>query len=156
MTTYLFDTTYILPFFGVEITISHIKEELERILVSKKQTILLSTCSLIEAKWKALHNFSKTRNQTYLTRANIALESFKTSQYFTLIDSWYLKDACNAADELYTHGHSDYMDCWIAGTAKVKEAIFITEDNPLKDAINQLPEWQNLSVLSWETFLSEA
>ena len=132
-----------------------LKEIWEPIFLKNKYELLISTCSLIEAKWKALRNFAKSGDLTFLTRANNALESFKASRYFTLVDSWFFRDICENSDELYRKGHPDYMDCWIAGTAKAREAVLITEDLPLKKIIALLPGWKSVSILSWTEFLAQ-
>lgn len=51
---WLFDTTYILPWFGINITIQNLKENLKLVLTNYKQAIAVTTCSLIEGKWRTI------------------------------------------------------------------------------------------------------
>src|SRR4030042_3627942 len=109
--SYRFDTTYILPFCGIDVQLPQIIEVLEKIAFSQKNQLLISSCSLLEAKYKAIRNYAKTEDRTYLDRVNIALLSFQSNNYFKVIDSWYLNEASANADNLYINGHKDYMDC---------------------------------------------
>ncbi len=155
MKSYLFDTTYILPFCGIDVQLPQIIESLEKITSSLKIEFYISSCSLLEAKSKAIRNYVKTKDRTYLDRVNIALLSFQSNPYFKVIDSWFLHEASANADILYISGQRDYMDCWIAATAKVKGAIFVTEDGLLKNKIRELADWKSLRVINWQEFLEE-
>lgn len=150
---WLLDSTYIMPFFGINVNIPDIKKDLAKILSANPSKIFTTTCSLIEAKWKAIRNYLKSGDRTHLKRANHALESFQQNKYISLIDAWFVRDASNWADQLLMEGHQDYMDCWIAGTAKVKNLVLVTEDRPLCELIKTLPSWQTLTYLNWTNFV---
>src|SRR5271157_4075144 len=158
MISYLLDTTYILPFFGIQVNVPRLEEFLEKLKspdTSMEHNYIISACSLIEAKWKAIRMYIQSQDATYLDYANIALESFKTNRYFEIVESWYNIEACKYADELLIHGHKDYIDCWIAGTAREKGATLVTEDGNLKDFVANISEWKNFKIYSWQEFLAE-
>ncbi len=155
MKSYLFDTTYILPFCGIDVDLPQIIEILEKIASSQKIELLISSCSLLEAKYKAIRNYVKTKDRSYLDRVNIALLSFQSNRYFKVIDSWYLHEASANADILYINGHKDYMDCWIAATAKVKGAVLVSEDLSLKQKVLELSDWKSLLIINWREFIEK-
>ena len=49
---YLLDTTYILPFFGINIKIKNIIDILSYITQNDSDNFMITSCSLIEAKWE--------------------------------------------------------------------------------------------------------
>jgi len=151
---WLLDSTYIMPFFSINISIPNIKQDLVKILSKGAGKIFLTSCSLIEAKWKAIRNYFKSGEKLYLERANNALLSFQHNKYIQLIDSWFVRDASKWADQLLIEGHQDYFDCWIAGTAMAKNLVLVSEDQPLNKIIKQLPSWNSFSCIPWIKFLS--
>ncbi|MHA1916765.1 MAG: PIN domain-containing protein [Candidatus Ranarchaeia archaeon] len=155
MNSWLLDTTYILPFFGINVEIKNIKNDLKKIITKLPDSLVVTSCSLIEGKWKTLQAYKKTRKNEYLTRGNLALEGFKTNRYFKILNPWIVPNATKFADELFQLGHVDYMDCWIAGTAKAENANLVTEDKQLKQLIKKIPNWKKMNILSWDTFLKK-
>ena len=137
---WLLDSTYIMPFFGINVRIPNLKKDLTRVLSANPGKIFVTSCSLIEAKWKAIRNYLKSGDKSYLKRANYALDSFRQNKYLILIDAWFVRDASNWADQLLIEGHQDYMDCWIAGTAKAKNFVLVSEDQPLRELIGKLDQ----------------
>jgi len=150
---WLLDSTYIMPFFGINVSILNIKKDLARVLSTNPGKIFLTTCSLIEAKWKAFRNYLKSGDKSYLERANYALDSFQQNKYLTLIDAWFVRNASKWADQLLIEGHQDYMDCWIAGTAKAKNLVLVSEDQPLCKLIGKLESWQSFTYIDWTKFI---
>ncbi|MBD3188365.1 PIN domain-containing protein [Candidatus Bathyarchaeota archaeon] len=149
---FLLDTTFIMPFFGIDVAIENFKEDLISLLSSSRDDLFITSCSLIEGKWKCIRNFTKSKNEEYLKRANNALESFQLNKYVKILDSWFVKDASKWADHLLVNGHQDYMDCWIAGTARALNLVLVTEDTPLVDLINDLDEWKLQKTIDWKVF----
>ncbi len=94
--------------------------------------------------------YTKESQPDYLERANKALLAFGKGSYFSVHNSWSIPNASYWADVLLKAGHKDYMDCWIAGTAKVLNLSFVTEDQPLVDTINKIPEWDDETIFSFE------
>jgi len=150
---WLLDSTYIMPFFGINVKISNLNSDLTKILTEKGGKIYITTCSLIEAKWKSIRNFSRSGNISYLKRANKVLESFQHNKYIKILDPWFIKDASKWADQLLIEGHLDYMDCWIAGTAKAKNLTFVSEDESLINLIKKLDDWKSLICVNWSKFI---
>jgi len=150
---WLLDSTYIMPFFGINVKIPNLNNDLAKILTEKSGKIYITTCSLIEAKWKSIRNFLKTGNISYLNRVNKVLESFQYNKYIKILNPWFVKDASNWADQLLIKGHQDYMDCWIAGTAMAKNLIFVSEDEPLIQLIKNLNTWKSLICINWQKFI---
>jgi len=155
MTAWLFDTTFILPFFGIDVAIPTLRDQLESILRARQLDILVSSCSLIEAKWNSIRQYQKTKNKDYLDGANQALASLQANKYMKIVDTWFVKDANAYADELLLCGHRDYMDCWIAATAKVQGLVLVSEDISLKELISEKIKWTDFRMVNWAEFLEE-
>lgn len=153
---WLLDSTYIMPFFGINVDIPDLKKSLVRLLPKSPGKIFVTSCSLIEAKWKGIRNYLKCGDKSYLERANNALESFQQNRYLTLLDAWFVKDASKWADQLLIEGHQDYMDCWIAGTAMAKNLVLITEDQSLCQRIKKLESWKSFSSITWSEFIDSS
>ena len=49
-------------------------------------------------------------------------------------------------------GHSDFFNCWIAGSAVALDGVFLSEDTELKRILKKIPETKNLIVWSWNEF----
>jgi predicted nucleic acid-binding protein len=155
MTAWLFDTTFILPFFGIDVAIPDLRDQLKSILSTRQLGIFISSCSLIEAKWNSIRQYQKTRDKDYLDGANQALASLQANKYMKIVETWFVKDANAFADELLLCGHRDYMDCWIAATAKVQGLVLVSEDKNLKELITEKTKWTEFRMVNWEEFLEE-
>jgi len=151
---WLLDSTYIMPFFGINVNIPNIKNDLTRLLFKVSGKIFVTSCSLIEAKWKAIRNYFKSGDKQYLERANSAFESFQQNKYITLLNAWFVRDASKWADQLLIEGHQDYFDCWIAGTAMAQNLVLISEDKPLFQIIKRLKAWKSFNCISWTDFIN--
>lgn len=151
---WLFDTTYILPWFGINITIQNLKENLKLVLTNYKQAIAVTTCSLIEGKWRTIRAQKREKQRAYLGRANIALQGFATGKCFEIIDPWRVPGVSILADELLMEGHQDYMDCWIAGTAKKLNLVLVSEDKGLQQLTSQITHWADFQIINWQNFLA--
>nr|MDO8119350.1 hypothetical protein [Candidatus Sigynarchaeota archaeon] len=154
---YLLDTTYIMPFFGIDVTIPDLKKDIARILPVHGKFIHITSCSLVEAKWKAIRNFNKTGRKEYLARANKALDSIGANKYIQVINAWFVKDASHRADALLFSGHQDYMDCWIAGAAVALNMTLVSEDEVLVQSIKKQDgvQWRAFRCIQWGDFLNE-
>ena len=152
---YLLDTTYILPFFGIDVRLERIRENLERLLRSEPALLATTTCSLIEGKWKAIRTYQQTENEAYLRYANDALVGLSHGTRFKIIIPWSNGDINSLSDELLVCGHPDYMDCWIAGSAVALNSILLTEDSELEKILKIIPDTKTLVVWSWDEFISK-
>ena len=118
-------------------------------------SIKISSCSLIESKWKAIRLSEKEKNNLYLERANKALLAFGAGNYFSILNSWFIPDASSYADEILKAGHKDYMDCWIAGTAKALNLKLVSQEKELSEVIESLSQWSNFHIYKWGEFIQE-
>ena len=155
MTEWLLDTTYILPYFGIDVKLPEIHETLRELQLNHAKSITISSCSLIEGKWKAISLSKKENNPLYLDRANKALLAFGAGKYFSIINSWFVPDASSYADEILKAGHKDYMDCWIAGTAKALNFNMVSQETALPEVIESLSHWNNFYIFKWDEFVEE-
>lgn len=152
---YLLDTTYILPFFGLPVDLEGVRDNLDLLLRQKPSLLAATTCSLIEGKWKAIREFQKTKNEAYLQYANDALVGLSHGKRLEIIVPWSNEEINALADTLLISGHTDYMDCWIAATAKVFDLIFVTEDESLRSFLGDLDNWQECRIINWRDFVGE-
>lgn len=152
---WLFDTTYILPWFGINVNILDLKKTLKEILNTQTGSIIVTSCSLIEGKWKSIREYRKKNNSEYLERANHALQAFAAGRYFQILNPWLIPEVTFLADELLKHGIKDYMDCWIAGTARKLGLKLVSEDDDLKQISSILGNWNDFKVIDWTQFVSE-
>jgi len=151
---WLLDSTYLMPFFGINVDIPNIKTDMAKILSQGSEKLFVTSCSLIEAKWKAIRNYLKSGDKSYLERANEAFDSFHQNRYIKLIDAWFIIDASKWADQLLIEGHQDYMDCWIAGTAMARNLVLVSEDQPLYELIKRVKSWKSFTCITWKEFVA--
>ncbi len=149
---YLFDTTYILPFFQIDVDLPNLKAEIEKILKGDLERYIPSIC-LIEAKWKTIREYQKTKNKTFIDRANVVIQSFIYSKYFEIIDPFKSIEVLNYADEVLVQGHKDYMDCLILATAKFHGFTLVSEDRKFPKIVDTL-KWE-LTIKRWSEFYKE-
>ena len=98
--------------------------------------------------------YHKSENEEYLKRANSAILSLYSENYFQIIDPLKIPEALDWADNLLINGHTDIMDCWIAGCAKSRGLILVTEDKQLTNKIQNLDNWEDFEYLSWKNLLN--
>jgi predicted nucleic acid-binding protein len=153
LTGWLLDTTYILPFFGIEVNIAGITQALDKILVTRRHDIAIASVSIIEAKWKIIKEYNTNHVKASLDRVNLAIEGLSSGQYMKIIDPWTIMGATTAADRLLVLGYADYFDCWIAGIAKCEHRILVTEDGPLIKFIQERARWPDFKSMSWNNFV---
>ena len=152
----ILDTTYVLPLFGIKIDMtSKFQDEIK--LLWKKgitgyNTYLPSTC-LIETMFKLLNEYRKKNNFSILQRYQLILPTVLNS-HVNIFNPELNTKASLIASIIRHSGHSDFMDCWIAGTAAALKGILITEDKELKKILKNIPETKLMIVWSWDKLLS--
>ncbi|MFQ6126373.1 MAG: hypothetical protein ACE5R6_17445 [Candidatus Heimdallarchaeota archaeon] len=153
--TFILDTTYILPFFGIDIDVPGLKRDMETLLTKKKRKIrfVVSSCSMIEAKWIVLSEYRKTRNPEVLDRYMEASLSLIWGKQVQLHHSFLDESTNSIADRLWILGHQDLMDCWIAGSAAALNGTLITEDDVLKAIMRECSETREIKTFTWDEFL---
>lgn len=144
MQSLILDTSYILPFFGIEVAQLKGSPETELCHLFEQghpdYTLLLPSVCLIETNWKLLHEYRKQRKESILHRYELTLPTFKTRPHLEIVHPFLIPKACQLATRLYSKGLVDYMDCWIAGTAFAFDGTLLTEDYPLARTILTLGE----------------
>ncbi|HKZ43152.1 MAG TPA: hypothetical protein VJ044_19495 [Candidatus Hodarchaeales archaeon] len=153
---WLLDSTYILPYFGIEVKIPGLRDTLRGLLKSGTRDFAITTCSLLEGKRKANREYLRKGDSRYLKRANSALLAFDKGSIIDIIEPWFTPRASYWADALLVSGHKDYIDCWIAGTAKALRLTLVTEDKSLVELLRSLEGWESLKACSWEEMLKDS
>ena len=151
------DTSYILPFFGIDVEIPELKKSLKKIFLTEdpKFIISLSTCSFIEAKWVLLSEYRQSKDARILNRFRVVLKSLIGNPQI-LIHYSVLDEIANiVADDLRIAGLTDVMDGWITGAAYSLQCPLVTEDQELKKIISQTKYKDKLEVISWGKILEQ-
>ncbi len=153
----ILDTTFILPLFGVQITVLEGSQEILKDIWNNKiegYKVYLPSICLIEVMFKLLSEYRKSLNYNMLDRYRIILPTILTLP-LEIINSELNTEASLIATKIRHSGHSDFMDCWIAGTTTALDGILLSEDKELKKILKKVPETKNLVVVSWTDFIKE-
>lgn len=140
-----------LPFFGIQINIKNFKEDIEKI-EQNHHIFFVNMCSFIEIKWVIFHFIKKfpDKKEDFLNAYQDGLIYFIKTSQFELIS--YLNLAIDMmSNKVRDAGVLDYFDALIYATAKVQEAILITEDGFLHEISAQKPIKNE--VLNWNAFV---
>ncbi|MHA1359123.1 MAG: PIN domain-containing protein [Candidatus Helarchaeota archaeon] len=151
MTKFVFDSSYLIPFFGIEINIRNFKEGMEKI-EKNHHIYLINICSFIEIKWIIFHFIKKLpdKKEDFLNAYQEGLIFFIKSNQFELVS--YLNLEIDAmSNKVRDAGILDYFDALIYATAKVQDAILITEDRLLHEISSQ--KLIKNKVLNWNAFI---
>ena len=141
----LLDTTYILPFYGLNIGIHNFENDFEEILLSS-QRLGISQISILEAKGKLSRIL---RNTKFIKNYELGFTTITKSGRFEILD-FVDSEIDRTSTKIYLFGHNDLFDCIIAATALKEAEVFVTEDAPLKKIMNKLfPEFQ---IMNWKEF----
>lgn len=164
MNKILLDTTHVLPFFGVQITIPDHKEQLKTLLgiPSTELQIYISDLTLLEVRWKLISLKRKEQDEHKKRRYDVRFIKGYNHFCFTneiSIVNWYSnKKAIEITEYVLSLGHSDYLDCGIIGTAHANEAILITEDKTIVKLINRINKHRikdQIQLMSWLQLIKE-
>ena len=153
----ILDTTYVLPLFGIKIDLSQDFQE-EIILLWKNgiegfEIYLPSTC-LIETVFKLLNEYRKNKDFSVLERYQLILPTVMNSP-IKIFNPEINTKASLIASIIRHSGHSDFMDCWIAGSTAALNGILLTEDNELEKILKNIPETKSIIIWSWNTLANE-
>jgi hypothetical protein len=148
----VFDTTYILPAFGVEVNMSSTFND-ELIMAWEQgipeHSIYLPSVCLIEASYKLIREFKHSGDLNILDRYSVALPTFLQSSNITIVHPQMDPVATDVAMKLRGAGHEDMMDCWIAGCAASLNGILLTEDSILVEKMGTLPATSGIQCWTW-------
>ncbi|MHA1847288.1 MAG: hypothetical protein ACTSXU_06560 [Promethearchaeota archaeon] len=129
------DTTYLMPFFGLDVSIDKLYEQLSQVIRNANYHFLYSPVSIIEIKWQVIKlGRSGCDIDELELRFSQAITSLKSNSQWELVD--FVDASINDLSfELRKLGHDDYFDTIIASTALWKADLLVTEDGPLKKVI---------------------
>lgn len=152
----ILDTTFVLPLFGIKIDMtSKFQDEIKLLWkrgITGYNIYLPSTC-LIETMFKLLNEYRKKNDFSILQRYQLILPTVLNS-HVNIFNPELNTKASLIASIIRHSGHSDFMDCWIAGTAAALKGILITEDKELKKILKNVPETKLMIVWSWDKLFS--
>ncbi len=147
------DTTYILPLFGIKPQISpSFLGEVKDLWSSGLPGFNIYTPSvcLIEVAYKLNQEYRSSKKHEVLERYPLILPTVSTSTHVTLFHPQTDQNASHLAMKIRDAGHSDLMDCWIAGTASSLKGILITEDVALQKLLSTIPELSGIPCWNWK------
>ncbi len=153
----ILDTTFILPLFGIQIELSEgFQNKIQMIWKNQLESykIYLPSVCLIESMFKLLNEYKKNNDFNTLNRYQMILPTVLNLpvQFFNC----ELNPKASMIASIIRHaGHSDFMDCWIAGTAVALEGILLSEDTELALVLKKIPETKNLTIWSWADLIKE-
>jgi hypothetical protein len=151
----ILDTTYVLPLFGIDISlnkssINEIKELWKHGL--KDCSIYIPYACLIEVIFKLNREFRHKPDINILNRYSLIFPTIQTSSIVKMFDCFMDVTTSQTATKIREKGHDDVMDCWIASSAVTLQGTLISEDDTLKKILDQIPEFTNIPILSWVEF----
>ena len=151
------DTTYVLPLFGIRFDFSQDFQEEIKLLWKKGiegfKIYLPSTC-LIETVFKLLSEYRKNKDFSILERYQLILPTVLNSP-INIFNPELNTKASLIASIIRHSGHSDFMDCWIAGATAALNGILLTEDTELERILKIIPETKSVIIWSWNTLVNE-
>ena len=152
----IIDTTYILPLFGIKIIdLSNYKEISKELWTKglKGYKIYLPSICLLEVLFKLTAEYRKSNDLMILNRYTATLPSILSFKPLNIFNPLQNPEASRIAITLRHAGHNDLMDCLIAATAMVLKGFFLTEDKELSNVLRLIPEYKDISILSWKEFI---
>ncbi|TFG16349.1 MAG: type II toxin-antitoxin system VapC family toxin [Promethearchaeota archaeon] len=150
------DTTYILPYFSVNIKeLENFREVSSKIWsegIEGYEFYLPDTC-LMESFFKLASEYRNKSDISILNRYMITIPSIKSSNTVKIFNPLINAEASKITAKIRHAGHTDLMDCLIAASATVLKAILLTEDIELGRILKQIPETKNTINWSWNEFI---
>lgn len=147
--TLLLDTLYILPLLGLQVPqLKDYEEKFPKMLI--KFRILFNPLSLVEAKWVLL-KLMKSRD---IPHKNTILERFRIG-IKTILKSERLHQTEFTSYEIEKYADTllgvinDYFDRMIIATAKVCNAVLLTEDRALMNIPKKIEIFSELEITTW-------
>lgn len=155
ITNIVFDTTYILPIYGISVDqIKALDQDLSRLLNGKYPALNLflpSICTL-EAMQQVIKEYKHQNDPKILERYSYATDALTTNQFLSILHPLTTLKMNFISMKLLSSGHKDIYDCLIAGAALYFDSVLISEDNPLKKKIQSLKEHEDHIILTWNQF----
>ncbi len=142
----LLDSTYLLPFIGIDVGIPD--DELDSLLTSENQ-IYVNEISLFEILGKGLREVIK--NKLLYSRLQVGLASLKEDDrfsFFTIKKSLIYSDLIG---RIYSAGLHNVPDCIILCSA-IQFDLLLTEAEDIPQISVTFQEFQHLNILNWMKF----
>jgi predicted nucleic acid-binding protein len=154
----ILDTTYVLPLFKIQIDLS--KDILIQIREMWKNGIenfdlILPTTCLIEAAFKLNSLYRQNQDSNALNQLSRYLPTILNNQWIKLFHPETNITASEMAMKIRIAGHTDLMDCWIAGSAYALNGIWITEDRKILPILKNVLDYNINRVWNWEQLQSK-
>lgn len=142
----VFDTTYFLPAFGIQIDVGApqaILEIIER-FIGNGNSIIISDVTPLEAFLKAFSLAEKLKDEVGKNRAR--------EGFLSLVDNPSIKIVSHQQRSVFEHAfkirlkHRDPFDCFVFATALAENAILVSEDE------SSLKYLKNGMAIKWAQF----
>jgi predicted nucleic-acid-binding protein len=154
----VFDTTYLLPIFGFHIDLStKFENQIESIWAEGHPNfqIIIPSVGFIEVMYKFNSQYRselEAKNFNYITES---LPTILQSPHISIFPAETNLLATEMAIKIRTAGHSDVMDCYIAGTAFAVDGIYLTEEKTIQKVLKTIPEFNIDRIWNWSRFMQE-
>jgi len=151
------DTSFLMPFFGLDTTIKDLEKQLNETLEIQGLTYFFSPVSIIEIKWQIIKLEKSGINRDQFEEAfSNAVAMLKFDNMFRSVN---LEEPTinDISYELQKLEHNDYFDTVIGASAMLTSDTFITQDEKLTKKMKLL--WQNqtgvypeIKIITWKKF----
>ena len=152
----IFDTTYILPLFGIKIIELSDYKKISKQLWSnglKGYNLYLPSICLMEVIFKLNGEYRKSKDVNTLNRYSIALPSILSSKSIQIFNPLLNPEANRISISIRHAGHTDLMDCLIAASATSLKGILLSEDIDLCNILKGLPQTKDVPIWSWKDLI---
>ena len=149
------DTTYLLPIFGISVSLEGFSEFFPRLLA--KYVVLYNPVSLVEAKWIVLRLAKRVpqKRDALLERFRIGLEALLRDERLGQTELTN-PSVEGIADLLLTRaGVADYFDRFIYATAASRRSMLLTEDKELAEVARRGDIPAPKRVIEWRDVVRE-
>ncbi len=149
----LLDTTYLLPIFGIGISLREYSKVFPALL--DKYEVYYNPASIIEAKWVTIRLLKTYPNkkQRILSRFRLGLKVLLSSERIRQTELTNPKIE-EVSDILLDIGLKDYFDRLIYATATTYKMILLTEDRVIHEIAQKKSIPKPPEVIRWENIVS--
>ena len=152
----IFDTTYILPLFGIKIIeLSDYNKIFTQLWSNglKGYYLCLPSICLMEVFYKLNGEYRKNKDVNTLNRYSITLPSILSSKSVNIFNPLLNPESNRISISIRHAGHTDLIDCMIAASAASLKGILLSEDNELCKLLKTLPETKDVPFWSWNELI---
>jgi len=152
----LFDTSFVLPLFGIQLNISeHFHQELKSVWKNglHNTNLWLSNISLLESLYLLNREYRVHEDISGLKRYKMVIPTIMNSENISIADSLTQPSIIAYANKIRSAGHHDYLDCLIFGTAAFDFDIIVTRESEIINLITQNKLMNETEILNWFAFV---